>query len=80
MVDASALPKPRGGESLDVFLGRPGAVKLGLSLATGGTPIAGCSFFWEDPTKIWMMTGGSPILGNLHMVNCIDRITHVILS
>ena len=79
MADASALPKPRGGESLDVFLGRPGAVKLGLSRPTGGTPIAGCFFFGKIPLK-WMMTGGAPILGNLHVVNCVDRITHVILS
>ena len=31
-----------------------------------GTPIAG-RFIMENPTKIWMITGGTPIFGNHHI-------------
>ena len=33
----------------------------------GGTPIAGW-FTKENPIKKWMMTGGTPILGNPHTI------------
>ena len=32
----------------------------------GGTPIAGW-LIWENNILKWMMTGGTPILGNPHM-------------
>ena len=33
----------------------------------GGTPQKNGGFTMENPAKKWMMTGGSSILGNLHM-------------
>ena len=35
-------------------------------MAMGGTPIAGW-FRVKNPDLTWMMTGVTPILGNLHM-------------
>ena len=40
----------------------------------GGTPIAGW-FIRENPMKIRMMNGGTPILGNPHLSMIVFRIT-----
>jgi hypothetical protein len=40
----------------------------------GSTPIAGW-FMMENPNITWMMTGGSPILGNIHII--MNRIADV---
>ena len=42
---------------------------MGISI-NGGTPIAGWFISWKIPLK-WMMTGGTPISGNLHIGNII---------
>ena len=39
----------------------------GFPARHGGTPIAGWFMSWKIPIQKWMMTGGSPISGNLQM-------------
>ena len=36
-------------------------------LRNGGAPTAGWVILWEIPIYKWMITRGSPILGNLHI-------------
>ena len=46
-------------------------INEGLSSSSWGLPLAGWFinvYFMENPNLEWMRTGGSPILGNLHMV------------
>ena len=40
------------------------------------TPVAGWCMPWKPPWK-WMMTGSSPILGNLHLWNSTDQLWSV---
>ena len=37
----------------------------------GGYPHSWMVYFMENPNLKWMMTGGSPIAGNLHMMKPI---------
>ena len=34
----------------------------------GDTPIAGCFFLMENPKQKWMITRGTPVSGNLQML------------
>ena len=47
-----------------LYWGQWGSTTLTIN---GGSPIAGW-FIRENPKKRWMVTRGSPILGNVHLL------------
>ena len=64
---------------MDVFHTQKMASYGGFQLVMGGTPIYGW-FRKEHPIYKWMMTGVTPISGNLHIWNSSEWLIFAIVS